>query len=236
MTSREENTGACLDSTLPMCVTEYMPMGDMERYYQSNRQKYDTAAWRPKLSQVISWALATCRALSFLHGREIPMVHRDLKPLNLLLTKYLEVKVADLGIARVLARAVPGPESGGGRKGMTGGIGSWRYMAPEVVRHQKYNEKVDIYALGLIMYFMSSGKQPFHQLGIDPKKIIQAYLKGNEPRPLLTDCHQVLRPTMAQAWHKNAQERPSADELLSELGNLDRSHGEVTKCAPCLTM
>ena len=51
-----------------------------------------------------------------------------------------EVKVADLGIARVLARA--GPESGDcGQKGMTGGIGTWRYMAPEVVRHQKYTEK-----------------------------------------------------------------------------------------------
>lgn len=222
--------GACLDSTLPMCVTEYMPMGDMERYYQLNRQKYDSACWRPKLSQVVGWALATCRALSFLHGREIPMVHRDLKPLNLLLTKYLEVKVADLGIARVLARA--GPESGDcGQKGMTGGIGTWRYMAPEVVRHQKYTEKVDIYALGLIMYFMSSGKQPFHQLGINPEKILQAYLKGNEPRPLLTDCHQVLRPTMAQAWHESAQARPSADELLSELselGNLDGSSG--AKC------
>ena len=57
-----------------------------------------------------------------------------------------QVKVADLGIARVLARAGPagsaGPESGDGTQtGMTGGIGTWRYMAPEVVRHQKYNEK-----------------------------------------------------------------------------------------------
>lgn len=235
--------GACLDSTLPMCVTEYMPMGDMEHYYQLKRQKYDCAYWRPKLSQVVDWALATCRALSFLHGRDVPMVHRDLKPLNLLLTKYLEVKVADLGIARVFARAMPvgspGPQSGDGQKGMTGGIGTWRYMAPEVVRHQKYNEKVDIYALGLIMYFMSSGKQPFHQLGIDPEKILQAYQIGDEPRPLLTECHQVLRPTMARAWHKNAEERPSAEELLSELSELselvDKSHG-VTQCAPCLTM
>ena len=60
---------------------------------------------------------------------------------------------------------------------------------------------------------------------------------ASERRPLLTDCHQVLRPTMAQAWHESAQARPSADELLSELselGNLDGSSG--AKCAPCLTM
>ena len=62
---------------------------------------------------------------------------------------------------------------------------------------------------------------------------------ASERRPLLTDCHQVLRPAMAQAWHENAQARPSADELLSELSelserNLDGSSG--AKCAPCLTM
>ena len=75
--------------------------------------------------------------MSFLHDRDV--VHRDLKPLNLLLTKHLEIKVTDFGISRLMARECDGYS-------MTGGIGSYRYMAPEVVRYQAYDQKVDIYA------------------------------------------------------------------------------------------
>ncbi|CAE7500769.1 unnamed protein product, partial [Symbiodinium pilosum] len=143
--------GACIDQQLPiMCVTEFLPKGDLEHYYMAQRKKHDVAVWRPGLQQVLDWSAAIGRALNFLHCRDV--VHRDLKPLNLLLTKHLEIKVSDFGISRLIANRT------GEGYSMTGGVGSWRYMAPEVVRHQAYDEKVDIYAYGLIMYFMSSGK------------------------------------------------------------------------------
>ena len=87
------------------------------------------------LRQVLDWSAAMVRAVSFLHSRDV--VHRDLKPLNLLLTKHLELKVSDFGISRMMARC-----DGDSGYTMTGGVGSWRYMAPEVVRHQVYDEKV----------------------------------------------------------------------------------------------
>ncbi|CAE7632081.1 unnamed protein product, partial [Symbiodinium microadriaticum] len=172
--------GACIEPHMPiMCVTEFLPGGDLERYFVTQRNKHDSAIWRPALPQVIQWSSAIGRALSFLHDRDV--VHRDLKPLNLLLTKHLEIKVSDFGISRLMARECDGYS-------MTGGIGSYRYMAPEVVRYQAYDQKVDIYAYGLIMYFMSSGRTPFHQLGSDPEVILQQYQRGKEPRPVLLDC------------------------------------------------
>ena len=89
--------------------------------------------------------------------------------------------MSDFGISKLMFKH----ESN--RYSMTGGVGSWRYMAPEVVRSQAYDEKVDIYAYGLIMYFMSSGKAPFHQLGPDPEVILRQYRQQKEPRPLALD-------------------------------------------------
>lgn len=66
------------------------------------------------------------------------------------------MKVTDLGIARILGCAVEGD---GGKHGMTGGIGSWRYMAPEVVRHKKYDEK----AWGILRRFCK--KKGFNSSG-----------------------------------------------------------------------
>ncbi|CAE7181668.1 leuB, partial [Symbiodinium microadriaticum] len=168
--------GACLDKDAPvMCVTEYMPGGDLERHFMTMRKKHQTPTWRPQFRQVMDWSLAVARGLSFLHSREEPIVHRDLKPLNLLLTRHGEVKIADLGISKMMAAVV------GDVYIMTGGVGSWLYMAPEVVRHQKYNEKVDIYAFALIMFFMSSGRHPFHEISKDPEVVLREFAKGKEP-------------------------------------------------------
>ena len=48
---------------------------------------------------------------------------------------------------------------------MSGGIGTWRYMAPEIARHEDYDEKVDIYAFSLILYFIFSGRQSLGCIG-----------------------------------------------------------------------
>jgi len=213
--------GACLDQHLPiLCVTEFLPRGDLEKYYASQRQKHDCAVWRPKMKQVLEWLSAMLRALCFLHGRDV--AHRDLKPMNLLLTKHLDLKVSDFGISRLMESCE--------NYRMTGGVGSYRYMAPEVVRYQAYDEKVDIYACGLIMYFMNSGKQPFHQLGRDPEVILKQYQEGKEPRPLLQDCSKELRPLMEAAWHIRPHQRPSAEELLERLDVGGQS------CGPCAQM
>ena len=67
-------------------------------------------------------------------------------------------KVTDFGISKMLRNVDHKAYTA-----MTGGVGSWLYMAPEVVRHEEYDEKVDIYSFGLIMYYLSSGRRPFYQ-------------------------------------------------------------------------
>lgn len=225
--------GACVEPDQPiMCITEYLSGGDLERYYMKMQGQHETV-WHPGLQQVLQWSSAVARALAFLHNRRVPILHRDLKPLNLLLTKHLDVKVADLGISKVLEgrRRADQADRGKAHYTMTGGVGSWRYMAPEVVRHKQYNEKVDIFAFALIMYFMSSGQQPFYQWGKDPEIILKEYLKGEEPRPSVSDCHVKVQGIIQAAWHVNWVQRPSAQDILGELEKLEVD-GAETKLFP----
>ncbi|CAE7242282.1 unnamed protein product [Symbiodinium natans] len=220
--------GACLDATHSIaCITEYMPGGDLEAFYIAKRATHQ-AIWRPHLKQVLQWATAVARGMLFLHTREVPLIHRDLKPLNLLLTKHLDLKIADLGISRVLAAG-----KGDGIYAMSGGVGSLRYMAPEVARHHYYNEKVDIYAFALILYFMSSGRQPFHHIGTDPEKVLDLYAKGEEPRPLLAECPRKLQGLLAAAWAADAAKRPGAASMLASLEALE---SEVQPSCLCSQM
>jgi len=203
--------GACLKDEPIMFLTEYMPRGDLDRYFRAKR-KARQGLWQPPMHQILSWSKALCRALSFLHGCSKCIIHRDLKPLNLLLDQSLELKVTDFGISKLASGGTCSEYTK-----MTGGVGSLRYMAPEVVRHELYNEKADIYSAGLIFYFISSGRDPFHEVGKDPEKVLNQFLAGEEPRPTVSDCPGCLRGIMHDAWDQNINKRPSASTLYQQL-------------------
>jgi serine/threonine protein kinase len=214
--------GACLETPL-MFISAFMPGGDLECYYAAKRRATQSI-WTPGMRQMKNWMSAVARALCFLHSCAQPIVHRDLKPLNLLLTENAEeLKITDFGISRMmealqeLSTLSPGFEK---RRRMTGGVGSCGYMAPEVARHEKYNEKADIFSFALIMYFISSGRDPYHEIGTDYMKILKQYSEGKEPRPTITDCPSVIRAIMKDAWHSKPSERPSASDLVEQLAEL----------------
>eukprot|EP00928_Gymnodinium_smaydae_P075154 TRINITY_DN58159_c0_g1_i1.p1 TRINITY_DN58159_c0_g1~~TRINITY_DN58159_c0_g1_i1.p1 ORF type:complete len:467 (-),score=50.91 TRINITY_DN58159_c0_g1_i1:178-1509(-) len=239
--------GCCLKESPIMFITPYMPGGDLERYY---RKKTEThyARWCPNLKTVTKWARQILRALHFLHTCSQPIIHRDLKPLNILLTDTMDAKVSDFGISKITAalrehtpekvyvknqsiRSTMGSVQSSYM--MTGGVGSFRYMAPEVARHEEYSEKVDIFSFALILYFMSSGRQPFYDFR-DPGEILRQYSAGDEPRPKASDCPAVLRPMMQRAWHVASESRPSAVELLHDIADVE--HGGCSSSGSCTSM
>mmetsp|Transcript_120854 Transcript_120854/g.188812 ORF Transcript_120854/g.188812 Transcript_120854/m.188812 type:complete len:467 (+) Transcript_120854:62-1462(+) len=224
--------GCCLQESPIMFISQFMPGGDLERYYASKRS--DAGQPRcPPLKVVNRWSRSILRALNFLHHCSQPIIHRDLKPLNIMLTDVLEVKVTDFGISKATCKYTRGLSKFEQSDSyfMTGGVGSWRYMAPEVARHQVYTEKVDIYSFGLVLYFMSSGRQPFHEYD-NAEKILDDYAKGDEPRPRLNECPPVFRPIMEAAWHPRPSDRLEAGELI-EL--LVEKFGNNSNCA-CTAM
>lgn len=98
--------------------------------------------------------------LNYMHLQNI--THRDIKPENILLVSdqvnNFDIKIADLGFACQVQE-----------NGLDLVLGTPLYMAPELVRHQKYTEKVDVWSLGIITYQLLSGRTPFD--GKNIKKI-----------------------------------------------------------------
>lgn len=218
--------GASLERNEVVLFTEFMEGGDLDSYYAKKRKGVG-GIWRPHANRLLHWGTCVARALCFLHNSSVPIVHRDLKPLNLLLTGDAQhVKVTDFGISTTLVKTEAACPK------MTGGVGSWRYMAPEVVRHQAYTEKADIYSFALVLFFMSAGKIPFYSLGQgSAETVLKEYQSGREPRPNLNDCHGQVRGIMSSAWHVDHNKRPSASELTQRL-----SSASARAKAGCATM
>jgi serine/threonine protein kinase len=217
--------GACLDEGPLTVLSEFMPDGDLEGHFSLKRKELQ-GIYIPKLSVLKQWACSVAQALCFLHNCHPPIVHRDLKPLNLLLKDQCRrLKVTDFGISALKPERLGSPskayadEKQGdlGSYRMTGGVGTWLYMAPEVVRYQHYDEKVDIYSFSLILYFMGSGRQPFHELGADLEVVLKKYVAGEEPRPNAKEAVAPLRSIMCAAWNADPLGRPSAYDLTTLL-------------------
>jgi tetratricopeptide (TPR) repeat protein len=111
------------------------------------------------------------KALTAVHA--VGVVHRDLKPENVLVTRDQVVKVMDLGIARLEDETI-----GLSQTGMF--VGSVRYAAPEQFRSQELDGRSDLYALGLVLYELATGKHPFP--GEDVAAVVQRHLH-EAPRP-----------------------------------------------------
>jgi len=216
--------GACVDHQPPLVLSEFMEGGDLERYYMARAKKLGNF-YRPPIPQLLTWSSAVARALAFLHGCTRPIVHRDLKPLNLLLNRSGEVKVTDFGISKLLAPRAPGggPSSDDKPVVMSGGVGTWRYMAPEVVRYEQYTDRVDIYSYALILWFMCTGRQPFvDEFGKDAEAVLKEYLKGKEPRPdpNTMKCPKDFKALTQECWQATPAKRPSAHECTQRLAAL----------------
>ncbi len=150
-------------------------------------------------------------AVGYAHERQV--IHRDLKPSNILLEKTggLEViKVMDFGIAKLL--------DDGSHKTKTGAIlGTPHFMAPEAATDNKALDlRVDIYALGIILYQMATGYLPY--VGDSAINIIMAHCVGSmtPPRELTSDIPAELEDIILKATSKNREERYQSCQEFSE--------------------
>ncbi|HRZ57167.1 MAG TPA: protein kinase [Candidatus Paceibacterota bacterium] len=115
-----------------------------------------------------------CEALQFAHQRGI--VHRDVKPENILLDKDGQVKMADFGIAKILASDAQDLSLTGGRDV----VGTPHYMAPEQVEHpRQVDHRADIYSLGVLFYEMLTGELPLGKFA-PPSKIVRVDVRLDE--------------------------------------------------------
>ena len=118
-------------------------------------------------------------ALSYAHHKGV--IHRDIKPANIFMVGRTQPRVLDFGIARVrLVESSAGADEGLSRFGELVG-GSPHYMAPEQVRREPVDRRVDVYALGVVFYELLTGRKPF--VGHDLDAIANAVLNDEVVPP-----------------------------------------------------
>ncbi len=157
-----------------------------------------------------------CAALS--HAHENQIVHRDLKPENVLLARDDgRVKLMDFGLSRMLDR--PGMSQIGA------GIGTCHYMAPEQVRGERVDGKADLYALGVILFELLTGKRPF--AAESPFAVMHQHLH-QQPPPLTDLAPPALAQMVQRLLAKAAADRPTAAEVSEQLGEPPVSVAGIT--------
>ena len=165
----------------------------------------------PKRTQII-YAQQLAQGMNHLHKCRPPIIHRDLKPANLLIDFSGALKITDFGLAKIR----PSPEQT--EKDtfmMTGETGSYRFMAPEVFRHEEYTETVDVYSYSLIFYYMLRGISPWHDLsGVDAAT--KAAVDGERP-VIPRDVDTRLAALLKRCWDENSKARPAFEEIIQTL-------------------
>ncbi|WP_062307182.1 Stk1 family PASTA domain-containing Ser/Thr kinase [Alicyclobacillus sendaiensis] len=162
------------------------------------------------VEDVIRISKQICSALQ--HAHELNVVHRDIKPHNILLTKSGQVKVADFGIAR----AATGQTIA--RRQATTVLGSVHYFSPEQARGAPTDAKSDIYSLGVVMYEMLTGKLPFE--GDSPVSVALKHLRDPfvEPRQLNKDIPQSVENIVLRCLVKEPEGRyPNMAAVMADL-------------------
>ena len=180
-------------------VLEYCGGGDLSQFIKRHGRVDESAAKR--------FMLQLARGLRAM--RKAQLVHRDLKPQNLLLTSddlNAELKIADFGFARYIRES----------EGMADTVcGSPLYMAPEVLNYQKYDAKADLWSVGAILFEMLVGAVPF--TGQNQVQLLRNIQKTEFKIPmhiaqeLSPECIALLRSLL----HRDAKDRISFEEFFN---------------------
>ena len=196
--------GACTNPPNFFVVTEYCDNGNLFELLHSNKQIL--LNWEDKRRIAIEIA----QGMTYLHSFDPPILHRDLKSMNILLDKNFLVKIADFGSTKFLDVH------------MTKQKGTFQWMAPEVIKGNSYSEKADVFSFGIIMHELASRQPPYY--GIDRKEVAKNVSNKPEYRPQISRNYpKEWVELMVKCWDHNPTKRPSYSEIIDMLTKLKLS-------------
>ncbi|GMF18785.1 unnamed protein product [Phytophthora lilii] len=200
------------------CVTEFMAGGDLRtllKDYLTNNVPQGMDASKMQIAYQVAYAL------TYLHSLEPVVLHRDLKSRNILLTESLNAKITDFGASRIRSDA-----------SMTSNVGSSLWMAPEVMMGRHYDEKADVFSLGVVMSELDTHELPYSHAKEDSSSsgrllpdtaVLQMVSMGK----LRVSFSRYMHPDMIRFVERcvsvDPQARPTAAEVLDSVSRGGRT-------------
>ncbi|KAK9677548.1 hypothetical protein RND81_11G151000 [Saponaria officinalis] len=209
--------GACIDSSELICVYDFMSRGSLEdNLHAKNREKCEMS-WDARYSVAVGIA----EALEYLHtGCSRPVIHRDVKSSNILLSDNFEPQLSDFGLA------IWEPNSPTSSETCTKVAGTFGYLAPEYFMYGKVTHKVDVYSFGVVLLELLSGKKPIN------------YCKGQESlvmwaKPILESgkVSAILDPKLEGNFNESQMQRMAlaATFCLTRAARFRPNMGQILK-------
>jgi hypothetical protein len=199
-------------------VVEYLPGGSLTDYMERERPPLPVAT-------AVTWARQALSALDYAHQHGV--IHRDVKPSNIMLDAQARVRVVDFGIALVLDRH---------RLTSTGGgtLGTPQYMSPEQIRHpQAVDHRTDVYSMGIVLYELLAGRVPFDADSDFDVRHAQVHSPPKSLREQIPSIPKDLDDAVLKALAKDPADRYAG---CGELGRaLARFAGAGEPAAPAAT-
>lgn len=186
-------------------IFEYMDNGNLEEYISNIKLNNN---------QKLKLMLEITIGLQYLHNRTPEIIlHRDLKPANILINKYGEAKISDFGISKLINSDVFDVF-----KGHTGEMGTYMWMSPEVLKHEHYNYKSDIYGLGLIIYYIWTETKPFIEYDLNTIQLM--FAKFQNKLEISITNNNVIHDLVNLCCSYEMDKRPDSETIIERLVNI----------------
>ncbi|ACO70538.1 predicted protein [Micromonas commoda] len=205
----------------PIMVCELMGGGSLQQ------KLLELQSWGKKMDFDRAFKIASnvAAALNYMHSRRpYAVIHRDLKPANILLTSNGVAKVADFGLSKMFDITTPREPA----REENDDTGAYKYMAPEVFKHEFYGLKCDVYSYAMVVYEVFEGLLAFG----DPITWAHRAASSEKARPGWNfmaayesrRCEEMCK-LVEQCWHSDPKERPT----FMRIANVLRSIGYISK-------
>nr|GMC88217.1 serine/threonine-protein kinase HT1-like [Ipomoea batatas] len=195
--------GACRKQPVFCIITEYLSEGCLRAFLHKLDHK------SLPLQKLVVMALDIARGMEYIHSQGV--IHRDLKPENILINEDFHLKIADFGIACEEAYCDP----------LADDPGTYRWMAPEMIKRKPYGRKVDVYGFGLILWELVTGSIPYEDM--TPVQAAFAVVNKNMRPTVPVDCPPAMKALIEQCWSLHPEKRPEFPQIVKLLEQFESS-------------
>uniref|UniRef100_A0A7S0RF32 non-specific serine/threonine protein kinase n=1 Tax=Chlamydomonas leiostraca TaxID=1034604 RepID=A0A7S0RF32_9CHLO len=197
--------GAVVQPSHLAIVTEFVPRGSLFRLlHRAHRARVEIDPRRR-----LAMAQDIAKGMNYLHSCRPMIVHRDLKSPNLLVDRDWTVKVCDFGLSQVKSETYLTAKSHGGTP---------EWMAPEILRNERCDEKSDVFSYGVIVWELVTNSEPWANL--NPMAVVGAVGFNGQRLELPDDIAPEVVALIRDCWADRPEHRPSFGDILGRLAKL----------------